>query len=74
MKISAISDVHATVDRHRIERYYFRAEPLGQRNADGRLAHGGCAGEKPTIVKGAGHEVKGRCLRAVSLAAARLAT
>ena len=43
------ADVHAAIDRHRVERDDFGVESLGERDADACLADGGGAGQKPTI-------------------------
>ena len=50
------TDIHPAIDRHRVERNDLRTDPLGERNANGRLANRRGACEKPAIVKCIGHK------------------
>jgi phosphoribosyl-ATP pyrophosphohydrolase len=50
------ADIHTAIDGHRIERNDFGADPLGERDAHGRLANGGCSGKEPAIVERVNHQ------------------
>ena len=53
------AEVHAAVQRHRIHRHDFRADPPSQLHANARFAGGGRTGQKPTIGGGSGHGSRG---------------